>query len=62
MENFDSRGAENLETEGGYAKASDDFKKRKRNCFMKLKKNRYRCMYCIDTWKKSTCDYKRRYD
>ena len=30
-------GAENLETEGGYAKeASDDFKKNKRNCFMKL--------------------------
>ena len=41
-------GSENLETEGGYAKeASDDFKK-----------NRCSNLYCVNTWKKSTKNYK----
>ncbi|MDC3155641.1 hypothetical protein OA519_01570 [Candidatus Pelagibacter sp.] len=52
-------GAENLETEGGYAKeASDDFKKKQVELLSEtLKKNRYSDLYSFNSRKKSTCNY-----
>ena len=52
-------GAENLETEGGYAKeASDDFKKNKRNYFSEtLKKIDIVICTALIPGKKSTCDH-----
>ena len=47
-------GAENLETEGGYAKeASDDFKKARGIIKRNIKKNRYCDLYSFTTWKKA---------
>ena len=45
-------GAENLETEGGYAKeASEDFKKKTRGTSIRdIKKNRHYNLYCINSW------------
>jgi len=44
-------GAENLETEGGYAKeTSEDFQRKQEELLSEtLKKNRHRCLYSIDT-------------
>ena len=55
-------GAENLETEGGYAKeASDDFKKKQEDLLSETLK-KIDIVICVNTWKKSTCNYQRRYD
>ena len=51
-------GAENLETEGGYAKeASEDFKKTGRIIKGDIKKNRYCNMYSTNTRKNSSDNY-----
>ena len=56
-------GAENLETEGGYAKeASEEFKKTGEFIKRNIKKNRYCSLYCFNTRKKSTFNNKKRYD
>ena len=47
-------GAENLETEGGYAKeASEEFKKKQEDLLKETLENRYGYMYSINSWKKS---------
>ena len=53
-------GAENLETEGGYAKeASEDFKKKQEELLKETLKKIDIVICCLDTWKKSTNNNKK---